>query len=342
MEFDRIILCTEAPKETGLAYHYYRAFTDILPLKKIVIIDESSRKYYDETSFLSKVVRKIMYVSGQSSKDKMNRVLENCSAVKKNIVIVFNTANLKYVEIKKLAQDPSIYLIHLLSDNPAGMNPVSRRLTIESLPLFDLICIFAKPLVPVLYQWGAKRVERIPFAYCKYTHFISAKAEEAEFPQSVYYFGTWTPDIEKLLLPLKQFDLHIEGKLWEAATDKVLKDIGTKGSPALHNKMTIMARKAGVVVNFTRASHGCFHTMKTFELTAAGACVVSNYSDEQAEFYKPDDSMVYFNTPGEMVEIVRSLLNDQEKNYKVRQRAIEASVLHSYHQRAAQLLNLIN
>ena len=339
MDFNKIILCTEAPANTGLAYYYYLAFKDLLPVEKIVLIDEGIRKY--DASLIARAERKLSYITGKGSIEKMNQILSHCDSSGKNIIILFNTANIRQEEIKKLSELGYVYLVHLLSDSPFGMYESRKKIVLDSLPLFDLVFIFAKPLVPVLYQLGAKRVERLPFGYCKYTHFISDKIEEPKFPESVYYFGTWTPEIEKWLMPLKEFDLHIEGNFWKNAKDPKLNEIGTKHNHSADRNMALMARKAGVVINFTRASHGCFHTMKTFELTAAGACVVSNYSDEQAEFFAADYAMIYFNTAVEMVKNVSDLLSIKEKNTELRNNALTESLKNSYHRRGKQIIDLL-
>jgi hypothetical protein len=339
MEFSKIIFCTQAPKNTGLAYYYYLAAKDILSPGRVALIDEGSIKY--EASLLSRAQRKLLFLSGKSSIAKMKTILEQCDQQNKNIVVLFNTANLRYEEIEQLSKQPNICLVHLLSDSPYGMHELQQKLTFQSLPLFDLVCIMSRALLPVLYQMGAKKVERLPFGYCRYTHFISEKADNPEMPESVFYFGTWTPVIESWLMPLKRFDLHIEGSFWKQAADSDLRYLGTRPNPNTDKNMALMARKAGVVVNFTRAPHGCFHTMKTFELTIAGGCVASNYSDEQAEFFTPGRGMSYFNTPGEMSEQVGSLLADKQKNKMIRENAIQQAMDHSYHSRVNDLLHML-
>jgi hypothetical protein len=273
--------------------------------------------------------------------EKMESILDHCDKQGRNIVILFNTANLRFEEVEKLAKQPYIYLVHLLSDSPYGMHPPQQKLTFRGLPFFDLVLIMANALVPVLYQMGAKKVERLPFGYCRYTHFIAEEAADPEMPQSVFYFGTWTPVIESWLMPLKKYDLHIDGSFWKQAIDNDLRHLGTRPNPNTDKNMARMARKAGAVVNFTRAPHGCFHTMKTFELTIAGGCVVSNYSDEQAEFFTPDVGMSYFNTPAEMSEQVGALLADKQKNRMLRENAIRQAINHSYHERVKNLLHTL-
>lgn len=339
MEFSKIIFCTQAPKNTGLAYYYYLAAKDVLSPSSVALIDEGSIKY--EASLLARAQRKLMFLSGKSSIAKMENILDNCDKQSKNIVVIFNTAGIRFEEIEKLSQQPYVFLVHLLSDSPYGMHEQQQKLTFRGLPYFDLTIIMSRALVPVLYQMGGKRVERLPFGYCRYTHFISEKAIDPEMPQSVFYFGTWTPVIERWLTPLKKFDLHIDGSFWKQASDSHLRYLGTRPNPNTDKNMALMARKAGVVVNFTRAPHGCFHTMKTFELTIAGGCVSSNYSDEQAEFFTPGQGMSYFNTPWEMSEQVESLVADKQKNRMIRENAIQQAMGHSYHTRMKDLLQIL-
>ena len=79
--------------------------------------------------------------------------------------------------------------------------------------------------------------------------------------------------------------------------------------------------------------------MKTFELTIAGSCVVSNFSREQAEFFPADVSMPYFNTKDEMKESVKRLLENKAENQKLREEHYKNALPHSFHSRVKELLN---
>ena len=134
----------------------------------------------------------------------------------------------------------------------------------------------------------------MPFGYCKYTHLEVSKDIPYVENDNVYYFGTWTPKIEECLVPLQDFNLHIEGNLWQNSTSKKLQNASI--SSTKDERMSVMARKAGVVVNFTRALHGCFHTMKTFELPISRTAIVTNWSAEQEEFLKPNIDCLYYDS----------------------------------------------
>ena len=338
MNFDRIILCTDAPHGQGLAYYYYRAFCDEVGHEKVRIIDEGDRQY--GASLLERGSRRLKHDLGWLSRRRYNRLLSDL-AVGKNLVILFNSGDLANGEIRKLADHSSIYLVNYLSDSPYGIVPSRQEGILNSIPYFRLVCIFAKDLMPVLYQLGAQRVERIPFGYCKYTHLEPSKNIQVEFPDNVFYFGTWTPEIESWLEPLSSYGLHIEGNGWGSAARRKLREVGTRKKPNTDHNMAIMARKAGVVVNFTRAKHGCFHTMKTFELAVAGACVLSNFSEEQNEFFKDNESMAYFNTVDEMKMKIEYFLKEPSEAHRLRDEARKAAMPHSYHNRCQSLMALL-
>ena len=338
MEFEKIILCTDAPKGQGLAYYYYRAFCDVVGFEKISIIDEGNRNYGG--SLFSRGVRRIKDRLGSLSKMKYGQLVESLSDTN-NLVILFNNAGLKPIDIKKLSTNPSIDLVNYLSDSPYGLFAAQQKEVFSSIPYFKIICTFAIDLIPVLYQLGAKRVERIPFGYCKYTHLQPTENIAVEFPYKVFYFGTWSKEIEEWVKHLLVFDLVIEGNGWKNASRKELREIGTRQRPNTDHNMAIMARKAGVVVNFTRSRHGCFHTMKTFELTISGACVITNFSNEQNEFFKNEESIIYFNTAEEMTQEVRRFIHQNESSSKIKQNARVEAFKHSYHSRVTELLAVL-
>ena len=329
---------TNAPPNKGLAHYYYLAFQDVLGIEKVEILPNFNRNY--QASLLSRGFRRLKSMSGLLSLYKYEQVMKEIKSGK-NLIIIFNGADFKPTEIEKLSKEPSIFLIQYLSDHPFALLPEARKTTFDSLRNFDVICTFASDLIPVYYQLGAKRVLRIPFGYCKYTHLESSKNIEIEYPQKVYYLGTRMPILEDWIAELLDFDLEIEGNQWHKAGHKILKKLGSKSNPQVGEQMAVMARKAGVVVNFTRAQHGCFHTMKTFELAISRACVVSNYSKEQEEFFPNGQGYNYFNTKKKMKDKVRLFLEDKTLNLEQRELIYQNALNHSYHHRVKELLQLL-
>jgi hypothetical protein len=339
MSFRNIILCTDAPDGQGLAHYYYRAFCDVVGEESVSILNDGNRDY--GASLADRIARRAQLAMPGYSRRKCDEIIESLKGGR-NLIILFNNAELETIDIKRLASVQGVYLVNYLSDHPYAIVPSRRKEVLRSIPEFHMVCTFAQDLVPVLYSLGARRAGRIPFGYCRYTHLEPAANVSVEFPEKVVYFGTWSPEIEPWVNQLTSFDFEIDGNGWAHASAPMLRDLAARKKPRTDKNMAIAARKAGVVVNFTRSPHGCFHTMKTFELPAAGACIVSNFSREQDEFFRDKESMTYFNTSSEMIENVRYLLDHPAENERLRAQALTAAVKHSYHERCKQLLALLN
>ena len=335
---DKIILVTTAPKGVGLAWFYYKALTDIGAAKKIEIITEDNRDY--NASIIKRGIRKINYKLGNISAEKRNKI-EHKLIDGQNMVMLFNNSDLLPADIKLLSENKNIFLINYFSDHLYALHPERRATAIKTIPFFDIIFTFATDLLPIYYQHGAKRVERIPFAYCKYTHLEPTINIKPEFEDTLFYFGTHTSMIESWLDGIDtSVKLQIEGSSWINAKGPFLKEIGTKQKPKYGVAMTEYARKAGAVINFTRAAHGCFHTMKTFELAIAKAANITNYSREQDEFFN-NGSFLYFNTFAEMNLQIKKALTDKNINEDLREKAFEQALPHTYHSRAEMLMKII-
>ena len=81
--------------------------------------------------------------------------------------------------------------------------------------------------------------------------------------------------------------------------------------------------------------------MKTFELPACGAFVISNRTDEQLEYFEEDRCIVYFSTAQELLEKVRFYLQHKELREKIAASA-HAEVLskHTYGHRLETILGV--
>jgi len=338
MKPDKIILVTTAPKGVGLVWFYYRAFKDINAAKEIDIITEDNRDY--NASIIKRGIRKINYTLGNISAEK-RKLIESKLIDGQNMVMLFNNSDLLPADINVLSENKNIFLTNYFSDHLYALHPTSRATAIKTISLFDIIFTFATDLLPVYYQHGAKIVKRIPFAYCKYTHLEPTKNIQPEFNDTLFYFGTHTSMIEHWIANINnKTKLQIEGSSWVNANNTRLKNIGTKPKPKSGEAMTVFARKAGAVINFTRAAHGCFHTMKTFELAIAKAANITNYSKEQEEFFN-NGSFLYFNTFSEMNKQIKLTLTNKNLNTELRERAYEQAFPHTYHNRAEKLLEII-
>lgn len=330
------ILVTDAPINEGLAYYYYLSFKDIIGEDKISLVHTiyKSKKY----NILNRLFNKIIYSIGLNSFSVYKKIkeLSQFRNKQKIIIIVFNTALLSHKLIQKLSKKNYI-LFNYYSDHPYGLSKREKKYFFKTIKIFDSIITFSDQILPILYQYGAKKVIILPFAYCKYTHLNNIKTKFNN-NNEIHYFGTWTPIIEEWLIPLKDYNLHIHGNSWNNAKNITLKKIALSSSCAFNNKMIEIANTARIVLNFTRASHLCLHTMKTFELAIAKSCIVSNFSNEQDMYFKKNEDYFYFNTKEELVKCIDLLLNDDKTNQILRDNAFKKAIEHNYHERVKTLI----
>lgn len=204
----------------------------------------------------------------------------------------------------------------------------------DTLSLYDCVFTFSPSLIPVFYQLGAKKVQWLPFAYCDKMGFRDLTPHPSK---DLAYFGVWGPFQEQILKNLAPLGLNIYGANWLNSKDKQILKCWKKGE-GMGTEMFNEIADTKIIVNMVRAEHGCFHTMKTFEIPAAGGFSITNYSDEQAYFFKPDKEAVYFNTEEEMVDKVRFYQNNETLRNQIRVKAHDKVKSHTYKERAAHLI----
>ncbi len=329
----RIVLVTGAPACSGLAYYHYLAIRD-RSRYPVEIVDNGQASY--GRTLPQRLAARAQRALGVA-RSQFSRVLP---AVGKQpdeaAIVLYNLACVTPDEIRRLSE-LGVALYAYFPDSPFGIPASSWADIRRVLPLFTGVFTFLNDLVPVFYQYGARRVRRVPFAYCRYTHL---RTDVHRAPDGhLYYFGTYGPTVERWLMPLAHFNLIIHGHGWSRASSPELRK-ASMHSAAIDSQMG-KAAEGQLVVNFIRAEHGSGHSMKTFELPAAGACVITNRSEEQLEFFPEGSGVCYFNTVEEMTGLVARCMEDPSRIVAAIGKRDAYLVGHSYHERVETLLDEI-
>jgi hypothetical protein len=331
----KIILATNAPKNAGLPYFYSLELEKKLETGKLVYLYSADIKL--QSTLYTRVLNRLSLLFKISSNRLFNRILEEIkNTEEKSCIILFNTSGLNQYHLRSLKQYKNIELYNYLSDNPIGMSNGDFNLTVDSFSYVKKVFVFSRSLIPIVYQYGAKEVVYIPFGYCKKNHLIKINNIKTIRNNQIIYFGTWGPLIEEWLYPLTDFNLKIYGNSWEKSKYKELRKISSNKS-GMQYDMSKRASSSKVVINFIRAQHACLTSMKTFELAASGACVVTNRTHEQLEFFN-EREFNYFDTKEEMIKKVKELIKDETKNFESRINSQNKVINHSYEERASELL----
>lgn len=332
LKMKKVILITNTPSKSGLAYFHYLAFRD-MPGVSVEIIDNGQATY--GRTIAKRLVSRVRHQLNIDKAEQYKTLLARIGNSPEEIcVILYGLACLSPLEIRTL-HGVGVKLYAYFSDAPFAIPLEAWGAIRSALPLFRSVFVPTRDLVPVYYQNGAARVLRVPFGYCRYTHLRSTS--QLPGPEGkIYYFGTYGPLIEKWLAPLSNLPLVIHGHDWGRATCSELRS-AAQHPVALDANMASQA-SGQLVVNFMRTQHGGCHSMKTFELPAAGACVVSNHTNEQIEFFPEESCITYFNTAAELGVLVSKFMSKPEEiagKIGLRERYLDGQ---SYHERIGLIM----
>jgi len=215
---------------------------------------------------------------------------------------------------------------------------------VKSLSFFDCHLVYGKFLIPLLLQHGARRAEHIPCAYDPELFGPVPDDDEIhpEFECDIGFAGTWDPEREYWLSLLAQrFRVFIWGNEWENCRDPGVAACW-KRKPVYGQDFARMCRMAKLSFNFVRTeNNSSSHNMRTFEIPACGGLALTNRTEEQSAFFKEDREMVCFSTEQEMLDKSQWLLARPELIVAMKKNACRAGALHTYEQRATQILDIL-
>ena len=287
-------------------------------------------------------VRHITRLLEVEFKQNCRRLIRQQDDHKADLVVVIKCPNLPARVLKELHRTgPAI--IQMNTDHPQMDPGLKKEMYLSALKEYDLTVTFARFLIPVFYQLGAKRVYRLPFAYDPEIHKVIniGEAEKKVFESPVVYLGAWGFFQQQWLEPLIPYGLKIFGGLWHNLPFKHPLGPCVNLHRGWGDEMAKACAGSQLVVNLMRAEHGCAHTMKTFEIPACGGFMLTNRTEEQKEFFREDKEAVYFDTQDELIEKLKYYLNHPQEREKIKRAAIDAVFPHTYQERARELLSAL-
>jgi spore maturation protein CgeB len=249
--------------------------------------------------------------------------------------------------IRKLVQSP--LLLNWNPDSPFdfGTSNTSANL-IKSIPLYDVYFTWNTDLILPLREAGARQVEYLPFGYDpKNHHPVSLnKAEQSLLASQVSFVGNYTQERAELLEILVQrgIEVGIWGISWnEHLRYRNLLRAHLRG-PVYEKDMSKIYSASVIAMNFLRGQNHQAHNMRTFEVPAIGAFMLSTRSRTQIEWLPEDVGASYFTTPQEMVDRVCYYLSHSNERISIAEEGHRRiwNKEHTYFHRMQQLLTIVN
>jgi spore maturation protein CgeB len=163
------------------------------------------------------------------------------------------------------------------------------------------------------------------------------------------FFGAYDKLRLKFLNALNRADLEIYGDIiWAEKLRKFAPSIqNTYQNKKLYNEELLTKTNSSLAtINILREQNMVenSHNMRTFEVPGMGGTLISNYTEEQAYFFEPDEEMLYFSSNDELIEKLDFLKRNPNFSIKIREKALIRSRKsnYSYFYRCKEMIEIIN
>ncbi|MBI3761719.1 MAG: glycosyltransferase [Chloroflexi bacterium] len=255
-------------------------------------------------------------------KDWLNRMaLRRARAFRPDIALVIKGHELRPATLAAIRSATGARLANWNTDNPFNPLNTSRDL-IDSIPQYDCYFIWGRYLLPELKRAGARRAEYLPFAYDPALHrpVTLPPEQRAALASAVVFAGSPDPARFPFLWRVADCDLGLWGNHWDRLpAGDPLRPRGR--GVAEGEKLAPVLSACQIALNFIRDQNGPAHNMRTFEVPACGAFLLTSRTEEQEAIL--GDGAAYFESADELREKVEYYLRRPEERQRVARRGWE-------------------
>ncbi len=240
-------------------------------------------------------------------------------------------------ECRRLA--PTALWININPDDPynSASTAASNSNVIDSLPFFDVYCIWSRLIADRLRKNGCNNVIYLPFGYDSSYHVPHKKEQQASLAL-ISFIGSWDKEREGILAQLSEYDFCIYGNRW----DRVANAFPLRSSLFLKDvfgpEMAAIIASSDICLNMLRPQNRGSHNMRTFELPAMGGLMLTLRTVEQQEFFPENESCYMYSDIAELKTKIEHIMTNKQEAQRVRARGMEQVKEHSYNNRARFLI----
>jgi spore maturation protein CgeB len=330
--------------EGAAAYSYLKAFCD---LGYCVEKFNCKKKYLSNFNLGISKFNHLMQLVDNFIINRLFRL--KVKKTSPDLVFIAKADNITHKSLYFIKSKFKQYLVNFYPDNPfCFWNGNSNSNILMSFPIYDSILIWSKMLVSTIESAGCRNVIYFPFVYDNdvFSQEIKIIDEDHDkYKSDVCFVGTWEKDreiwLEDLCKAMPQLDLAIWGNDWDSnlAKNSILRN-KLKGHAVYGVKMIKAFRLSKIVLNFIRRQNMTSHNMRTLEVPASKAFLLTERTVEQAEeLFSEGESVACFISLDELVEKIDYYLNHNEERDKISKNSWE--VVKKYELRK-NLKNFIN
>jgi len=246
--------------------------------------------------------------------------------LKPDLILVIATTGVHagtLAQIRVAIPDTKIYMI--FPDTPHNL--VTNR--IQCLPLFDRVIVYSHELVDVFERMGARRAVPLGFAADIDLHQPYLDNGDADLRNAdISFIGNWRPEREAFLEQLADFNLVIWGSYyWNKRTrprSPLRKFWAGRTAEGQEFARAVSASK--ISLNILGPISWPGPNMRTFELPACRAFVLSERHPGVTQYFKEDLSIVYYSSVEEVREKLNYYLQEEVARKKIAQAGYETII----------------
>lgn len=269
-------------------------------------------------------------------------VVEQCRTFQPTWLLTTGLAPVDEAALQEIGR-MGIARLNYLTDDP--WNPAHRaRWFFRAVLHYDHVFSPRQANLEDLRRLGCREVTYLPFAYNPTLHFPEPPCtveEKARFACDVVFAGGADRDRVPYIAALIRagFNVGLYGGYWERYPE-------TRAHARGHVDMPTLRKAIGgakVALCLVRRANRDGHVMRTFEVPAMKACMLTEDTQEHREIFGPEgEAVLYFRTPDEMITKLRWLLDhdDERRRLAAAARARIINGRNTYKDRLMTMLEL--
>ena len=329
--------------------------------KRILIVGNFNWYFYEEA-----LIDGFKSINVETSKFKLKTIdlkskIFNCSELKKHnndlinfaknnqpdAIFFYRTNEVLPNTLKKIKKAlPETKLLFYNNDNPfiGFKNKIKYFLYLKCLKHADITYVYRPSNIEDAKNWKAKSIKLLYPHYCTKLH-LGNNTEYKNKVHDIIFIGHYELDRGEYIDALIKANIKIKvfGPGWSSISKKLNWPDEIINEPVYGDDYRKTISDSKMALCFLSKINNDVYTRRNFEIPATGTIVVSEYSKELAVLFENDKEIIMFNDKHEMVNKVKSYLNDDKLLVKLTEQAFNKiiSAKHSEVDRAQQILNNI-
>ena len=245
-------------------------------------------------------------------------ILDYCRIYMPKWIVTTGIAPVHWSSLQTLGKI-GIHRINFLTDDPWNAQHYAAWF-IKSLPHYDVVFSPRRANINDLNQAGCNRAEYLPFGYDHELFFPEILSTSQEPVPDILFAGGADADRVPYVHALIQggFNLQLYGSYWEKYPETRSHTLGQANVVTLRKAIT----RAKISLCLVRRANRDGNCMRTFEVPAVGACMLTEDTPEHREIFGPEgEAVIYFQSVPEMLQKAQWLLEHEQERQRLAQNA---------------------